>query len=120
MAAPAGPIEQLRSICLSFPDATEKESHGEPTWFCRKVFCRAAVDHHGDGIVGFWAPAAPGVQETMVDEDPVRFYRPPYLGPKGWLGVRLDVDVDWDEVRAIVGDAYRLVAPKKLVALLDR
>lgn len=120
MATPAGPIEQLRAICLSFPDATEKLSHGEPTWFCRKVFCMAAVDHHGDGIVGFWAPAAPGVQEAMVAEDPARFYRPPYVGPRGWLGVRLDVEVDWDEVRSIVEDAYRLVAPKKLVAQLDR
>ena len=119
MAKPRNPVERLRKICLSFPEATEKLSHGEPTWFCRKVFCMFSNNHHNDGIVGFWAPAAPGVQEAMIEEDPARFYRPPYVGVKGWLGVRLDVDVDWDEVAAIVEDAYRLIAPKKLIALLD-
>jgi hypothetical protein len=119
VAKPRDPLGRLRAICLSFPAATEKLSHGEPTWFCRKVFCMFANNHHDDGIVGFWAPAEPGVQEAMIEEDAARFYRPPYVGPRGWLGVRLDVDVDWGEVAAIVEDAYRLVAPKKLVALLD-
>ena len=119
MANLRNPLHGLRSICLSFPEATEKLSHGEPTWFCRKVFCMFSHNHHNDGIVGFWTPAAPGVQEAMIDEDPARFYRPPYVGPSGWLGVRLDLDVDWDEVADIVDDAYRLIAPKKLVALLD-
>lgn len=119
MAKPRDPLPKLRAICLAFPEATERLSHGEPTWFCRKVFCMFSNDHHHDGIVGFWAPASAGVQEAMVEEDPSRFFRPPYVGPKGWLGVRLDVDVDWDEVAAIVDDAYRLIAPRKLVALLD-
>jgi len=106
---------------MSFPSATERLSHGEPTWFVndKKVFTMFAEDHHGDGIVGAWIPAPPGVQEAMIEEDPARFFRPPYVGPRGWLGVRLDVStVDWDEVRAIVEEAYRMVAPKKLSALL--
>jgi hypothetical protein len=119
MAKPKDPFARLRKICLAFPGASEKLSHGEPTWFAGKVFCMACNDHHGDGIVGFWAPAAPRVQEAMIEEDPARFFRPPYVGPKGWLGVRLDVDVDWDEVAAIVEDSYRLIAPKKLLAQLD-
>ena len=76
-------------------------------------------DHHGDGILGIWCPAFPGVQEEMVAAEPERFFRPPYVGPSGWLGVRLDRDVDWDEVREILADSYRKVAPKTLVRQLD-
>jgi hypothetical protein len=112
-------IDRLRKLCLSFPEATEKLSHGEPTWFCRKVFCSLSNNHHGDGIVALTCPAPPGVQEAMIEEDPERFYRPPYVGPSGWLGVRLDRDPDWDEIAAIVEEAYRLIAPKRLVAQLD-
>jgi hypothetical protein len=112
-------IERLRKICLGFPGATEKLSHGEPTWFAGKVFCMLSNDHHNDGIVGFWTPAPAGVQAAMVEAEPERFYRPPYVGVKGWLGVRIDVSPDWDEIAAIVEDGYRLVAPKKLIAQLD-
>ena len=76
-------------------------------------------DHHGDGRLAIWCPAEPGVQEAMVDEEPERFFKPPYVGPSGWLGVRLDIDPDWDEITGIVEDAYRKVAPRKLAALLD-
>lgn len=113
-------IERLRTICLALPEATEKLSHGEPTWFCRKVFCMLSNNHHGDGVVGFNCPAPPGVQAAMIEEDPERFYRPAYVGPSGWIGVRLDVKPDWDEIAAIVEEGYRLIAPKRLVALLDR
>ena len=119
MAKPRNPVEKLRKICLSFPEATEKLSHGEPTWFCRKVFCMFSNNHHNDGIVGCWIPAAPGVQAAMIEEDPERFYRPPYVGPSGWLGVRLDVDPDWAEMTEICADAYRQVAPKTLIAELE-
>ena len=112
-------IERLRKICLAFPGATEKLSHGEPTWFAGRVFCMLSNNHHNDGVVGFWAPAPPGVQEAMIEEDAGRFYRPPYVGHRGWLGVRLAVAPDWDEIAAIVEDGYRLVAPKKLIAALD-
>ena len=92
-------------------DPLERLSHGEPNWFVRdkKVFVMFA-NHHHDDRVAFWCAAPAGAQEDMVDSDPVRFFRPPYVGHRGWLGVRLDVDVDWDEVGAIVGEAYAMVA----------
>jgi len=116
----ADPLESLRRLCLALPETTERNSHGEPTWFVRgkKTFVTYA-DHHHDDLLGFWCPAPPGVQEELVAAEPERFYRPPYVGHRGWLGVRLDVDVDWAEIGQIVLDAYRLVAPKKLVALLE-
>lgn len=76
-------------------------------------------DHHGDGRLAIWCAAPDGAQALMVESEPERFFVPPYVGHRGWLGVRLDVDVDWDEVAAIVEDAYRTVAPRKLVAMLD-
>ncbi|KAA9150573.1 MmcQ/YjbR family DNA-binding protein [Amycolatopsis acidicola] len=113
-------LAELRKICLALPEATERLSHGEPTWFVRdrKTFVMFA-DHHHDDRLGFWCPAPPGVQEELVGQEPDRFFRPPYVGHRGWLGVRLDVPVDWAEIREIVVEAYRVVAPKKLIARLD-
>jgi len=113
------PVERLRAICTSLPEVTEKISHGEPTWFVRKAFVMFANHHHDDRLA-FWCAAPPGEQEARVTSEPERFFRPPYVGGRGWLGVYLDVDdVDWDEIAEIVTDAYREVAPKKLVAQLD-
>jgi hypothetical protein len=114
-------LDRLRRICLALPEATERLSHGEPTWFVRdkKVFVTFDNDHHHAGHVGFWCAAPPGAQEALVDSAPERFFRPPYVGHRGWLGVRLDVDVDWDEVEALVRDAYVLVAPKSLARQLE-
>ncbi|MEA3076739.1 MAG: hypothetical protein QOF60_1647 [Actinomycetota bacterium] len=114
------PLPRMRDLCLALPEVTERLSHGAPTWFVRdkKTFVTFVDDHHGDGIVGIWCAAPAGVQEALVAEEPARFFRPPYVGGRGWLGVRLDVEVDWDEMAGIVEDAYRCVAPKKLVALL--
>ncbi|GAA1833932.1 MmcQ/YjbR family DNA-binding protein [Pseudonocardia ailaonensis] len=111
-------VDRLRGICLALPEASEKVSHGEPTWFVRKVFVSLS-DHHHDDRVGFWCAAPPGVQEELVAADPVRFFRPPYVGHRGWLGVYLDVPLseeDWTEIGGIVRDAYLCVAPKKLAA----
>ena len=115
------PLGRLREICLALPETSERLSHGSPTWFIRdkKTLATFVDNHHGDGIVGLVCPAPPGVQESLIREEPKRFYRPAYVGHRGWIGVRLDVDVDWDEVADIVEDAYRMVAPKKLVAELD-
>lgn len=115
------PLPRLRALCLALPETTERVSHGEPAWFVRdkKLFVSYA-DHHHDDVLGFWCAAAPGVQEALVGSDPQRFYRPPYVGHRGWLGINLGVEQDWDEIAEIVRDAYRCVAPKKLVALLDR
>jgi hypothetical protein len=114
------PLARTRELCLALPEVTERLSHGSPTWFIRekKTFVTFVDDHHGDGILGIWCAAPPGVQESLVAEEPDRFFRPPYVGGRGWLGVRLDVDVDWDEMAGIVEDAYCEVAPKKLVAAI--
>jgi hypothetical protein len=107
-------------LCLSLPETTERLSHGEPTWFVRdkKTFVMFS-NHHHDDRVGFWCAASPGAQETLVGAEPERYFRPPYVGHRGWLGVYLDVPVDWDEIADIVDDAYRCIAPKSLVAQLD-
>jgi hypothetical protein len=109
-------LERLRRICLALPETTERLSHGEPTWFVRdkKVFVNFDNNHHDAGRIGFWCAAPPGAQEALVDSAPDRFYRPPYVGHRGWLGVRLDVEVDWHEVEALVRDAYRVVASTTL------
>ncbi len=113
------PLERLRALCMALPEVTEKLSHGEPTWFVRKSFVMFA-DHHHDDRLAFWCAAPPGAQEELVAADPGRFFRPPYVGGRGWLGVYLDVpDVDWTEIAEIVTDAYRQVAPKRLLARLD-
>jgi hypothetical protein len=113
------PLPRLRALCTALPEVTEKTSHGEPTWSVRKVFLTYA-DHHHDDRVGFWCAAAPGVQEELLAAGPDRFFRPPYVGGRGWLGVWLDVDdLDWDEIAEIVTDAYRQIAPRRLVAQLD-
>jgi len=114
-------LKRLRKICMALPEVTERLSHGEPTWFVRdkKVFVSFDDHHHGADRIAMTCPAPPGVQAAVVEEEPHRFYVPAYVGHRGWIGVRLDVDVDWDEIAGIVEDAYRLVAPKKLIARLD-
>jgi len=111
-------LSRLRALCLALPEATERLSHGEPTWFVRKVFVTFAGRHHDDRVA-CWCAAAAEERDVLVAEDPDRFFVPPYVGGRGWLGVYLDVPgVDWAELREIVREAYRLVAPKRLAALL--
>ena len=116
------PLTALRKLCSALPEVTERLSHGEPTWFVRgkKTFVSYA-DHHHDDRLAFVCAAPPGAQQAMVASDPTRFFVPPYVGGRGWLGVYLDLDepVDWDEVAELVDDAYRMVAPKTLVQQLD-
>ncbi|MBL6923845.1 MAG: MmcQ/YjbR family DNA-binding protein [Acidimicrobiia bacterium] len=76
-------------------------------------------EHQADGSPGLWFKAAPGVQAELVEQEPDRFFVPPYLGPRGWVGLRLDVDLDWDEVGGVVEEAWRLTAPKRLIVELD-
>lgn len=116
----ADPLTNLRGLCLALPETTERLSHGEPTWFIRdkKTFVTYA-DHHHDDRLAFWCAAPTAVQQSMVASDPDRFFVPAYVGHRGWLGVYLDVPVDWGEIAEIVEDAYRMVAPKALVAELD-
>jgi hypothetical protein len=119
-AAVADPLALLRGLCLAMPEATERLSHGEPAWFVRgrKTFVTYA-DHHHDDRLAFWCAAPEGAQAALVAADPERYFVPPYVGGRGWLGVRLDVPVDPDEIAELVADAYRVVAPRTLVARLD-
>jgi hypothetical protein len=114
-------LARLREVCLALPEVTERLSHGSPTWFVRgkKTVATYVNNHHGDGRLAIWCPAPPGVQNALVIEEPDRFFVPAYVGHRGWLGVRLDRDLDWDEVAGIIEDAYRQVAPKRLVGELD-
>jgi len=115
------PLARVREICLALPETTERLSHGSPTWFVRdkKTFVMYLDDHHGDGRLALWVAAPPGVQAQCVEEEPDRFFVPPYVGHRGWLGVRLDRAPDWREIAQIAEDAYRMVAPKTLVEVLD-
>lgn len=115
------PIDRLRKICLALPEATEQLAWGEPTFRAGgKMFVMFANNHHNDGRIAAWCNATFAVQDLLVRADPERYFVPPYQGTRGWIGVRLeDGRADWAEVAAIVEDAYRLVAPKRLLILLD-
>ncbi|MFC9994829.1 MmcQ/YjbR family DNA-binding protein [Nocardia sp. NPDC127526] len=114
------PLAHVRTLCTALPEVTERLSHGEPTWFIRtkKSFVMYA-DHHHDTRLALWCAAPPGVQEELVAANPDHYFRPPYVGHRGWLGVYLDIPVDWTEIAEIIEDAYRMVAPKVLIAQLD-
>ena len=111
------PTDRLRAICLKLPEASEQEAWGDPTWRVKgKIF---AMEKRGDGRISVWCKAPLGSQKILVGADPERFFSPPYVGSKGWVGIRLDTKPDWDEVAKIIARSYRLIAPKKLAALLD-
>ena len=106
--------QRLREICLALPEGAEQETWGDLTWRVRaKIF---AMQRSDEGRLGVWFKAPPGSQAVLVGADPDRFFAPPYVGPKGWVGMRLDEKPDWDEVRTLIIRSYRLVAPKKLSA----
>ena len=111
-------LARLRAICLALPEANEKLSHGEPTWFAGKgkVFAMLDDHHHGAAHLSVWLPAEPGLQQVLIESDPGRYFRPPYVGPSGWVGVVLDRRPNWAKVAWLVEQAYRLVAKPKLVA----
>jgi hypothetical protein len=115
-------IERIRAICLAFPEVTERLSHGTPAFFVRdkKAFVYAWIGgHHDHEFPHLWCAAPTGVQQELVASGPDRFFRPPYVGHRGWVGVRLDGTVDWAEVAETCEDAYRVIAPRSLVARLD-
>jgi len=111
----------LRRITASYPEVSERLSHGAATFFVRgkRTVCYLTDDHHGDGRLALVCPAPPGVQEELIEADAQRFFRPPYVGHRGWIGLRLDIDLDPDEVAALIDEAYRQVAPVTLVRQLD-
>jgi len=105
-------LERLRRRCLSIPGAIEKISHGEPTFFTpKRVFAMFANNHHDDGHIAAWLPAGPGVQEALIEEAPRIFFRPPYVGPAGWIGVELSkIDDDW--LGSLIHEGFNLIAAK--------
>ena len=110
-------LAELRRICLALPEVTERPSHGAPTWFVRDRRTFVTLwehGHHDNEFPHLWCAAPPGVQQELIAANPERFFRPPYVGHRGWLGVRLDGDVDWAEIAELCQDAYETVAtPKK-------
>jgi hypothetical protein len=108
---PAEALTRLRALCLAHPNVTERLSHGEPAWFVggKRQFVTLA-DHHHDDRFAFWAAAPAEAQEILIENDPVRYFRPPYVGHRGWIGVYLDVPIDWDEIAQRVTEAYSTVA----------
>ena len=108
-------VERLRAICLALPETSEKVAWGEPTWRVKgKRFAQLDNHHHGADHLAVWLPAPLGEQESLVFLDPQRFFRPPYVGPRGWVGVRIDRGPDWKLVTSLVKQAYREVAPPRL------
>ena len=109
------PVERLRAICLALPETTEKTAWSEPTWRVKgKLFAQLDNHHHGADHLAVWLPAPLGEQESMIYLDPARFFRPPYVGQRGWVGVRIDRRPDWALVATLVKQAYREVAPPRL------
>lgn len=110
-------LQRVRALCLELPETTERLSHGAPTFFVRgkRPFVMVLTDHHGDGRFGLWCAAPAGMQEALVAGDAERFFVPPYVGHRGWLGVRLDRELEWETIAGIVEDAYAEIAPASLV-----
>jgi hypothetical protein len=105
-------IKRLRRICLSIPGAMEKISHGEPTFFTpKRVFAMFANNHHDDGHVAVWLPVGPGVQAALIDEAPQIYFRPPYVGPSGWIGIEMS-RIDDDQLGSLIREAFNLIAAK--------
>lgn len=125
MTTPTPPdttLARVSAICLALPEATRTYGGQHARFLVRdKTFAYYLVDHHGDGIVGITCKAPPGAAEALIASDPTRYYRPDHLGPRGWVGFRLDLDpVDWMEAAELLTDSYRLIAPKRLAAQVHR
>lgn len=120
---PPAPLARLRALCLALPDAHEELAHGEATFRVRnKVFgmFASAHNHHGNGRNAVWIKATPANQRLVLAAEPQRYFKPPYVGPSGWIGAWLDARTDWREVGAMLEDGYRLTKPpRRLLALLD-
>jgi hypothetical protein len=110
-------LHRIRALCLGLPETNERASHGAPSFFVRDKRCFVMFhdDHHGDGRLAIWCAAPEGMQRALVEGAPEHYFVPPYVGHRGWLGVRLDRDLAWDEIAGVVEDAWLTVAPKRVV-----
>ena len=118
MGDPRAPevLERVRAHCLALPEVTERPSHGAPAWFVRRSpqFAIFHDDHHGDGRLAIWCAAPEGMQAALTGGEPEHYFVPPYVGHRGWVGVRLDRGLDFEQVAAAIEEAYLTVAPKRL------
>lgn len=122
MTASDRSLDRVRDTCMGLPEVQERPSHGVPTWFVRgkRAFVSFWLNgHHDLTFPHLWCAAGPGVQEGLVAAEPERYFRPPYVGVRGWIGVRMDGSVDWDALERLCVDAWRVVAPAVLVRSLD-
>jgi predicted DNA-binding protein (MmcQ/YjbR family) len=106
-------LERLRAICMALPEVTEVVAWGELTWRRGKIFAMSDTYHHGSAHFSVHLPAPDGAQAALIEADPARFFRPPYTGGKGWIGIVLDTEPDWEMVASLVRTAYDLVAPAR-------
>jgi predicted DNA-binding protein (MmcQ/YjbR family) len=115
-------LQHITEISLGFPDAVLQYKGPHASYLVRnKVFAYYLSNHHDDGIVGLNCKVLPGDNSALIRTDPVRFYMPPYVGPRGWVGLRLDVgEIDWNEVAELIQGSYQLTAPRRLAALVSR
>lgn len=113
-------LDEVRTLCLSFPGTSERDSHGAPTFFIQNKlsFVQYRNNHHGDGRLALWCAAAPGTQATLTEAEPELYFVPPYVGHLGWIGLRLDRHAKWEDIAVTIGDAYLARAPKKYKALI--
>jgi len=111
----------VREVCLSFPEAEEVLSHGSPNFRVRgKTFATYVINHHGDGRIALWLNSPEGAQRLYTQAEPDYFFVPPYVGPRGWLGVQLDKGVSWKQIAKLVREAYEKMAPAALSAQIGK
>jgi len=115
-------FEQIQKRCLALPGTSERLSHGTPTFYIneKRSFVQYWVNHHNDGRVALWASAADGIQSILIESNPEIYFRPPYVGHLGWVGLRLDRDAPWSEISGIIEDAYLNRAPKKYKEMIKK
>lgn len=113
-------LERVRRLCLALPETSERLSHGEPTFFVhKKVFVMFAGNHHGDGRIAVWLPVPAGIQVALIESSSATYFKPPYVGVRGWVGIELDRVSD-EDLRYHVQVAWELIAPKRLSAKKDQ
>ncbi len=121
MIVPRGRLgEEVRAICTALPEVEERTSHGAPSFFVTRQFLMLWLDgHHDHAFPHLWCASPDGFQEAAIADDPDRYFRPPYVGHRGWVGVRLDRPMERAELQQLCEEAYRSIAPRRLVAELD-
>ena len=109
-------LDRVRALCLALPETSERLSHGAPTFFIGggRSFATFQDDHHGDGRLAIWAAAPHGMQAMLVEAAPEHYFVPAYVGHRGWVGVRLDRDLAWEEIAGVIEEAWLTRAPKRL------